>query len=247
MPSTRRSGIELVDSLGRRWPRPATLHVAPVHDIAELVCELCRQFYGLGWVSGTGGGISIRGDDGIYVAPSGVQKERIVAADVFVLDAHALERPVVVRAPADPSLRISECQPLFWNAYRTRDAGAVLHSHSLWPVLAARLAAPSGRGVLRLRGFEMLKGLRGKGNADVVELPIIPNTARESELTESMAAAMDAHRDVDAVIVAGHGVYVWGRSWIEAKTQAECIDWLARAVVEYQRSGVWTDGAGEAR
>jgi methylthioribulose-1-phosphate dehydratase len=212
-------------------------------DLAELVCELCRQFYGLGWASGTGGGISIRGNDGIYIAPSGVQKERIRPRDVFVLDADALDRCQVLRAPADASLRVSECQPLFFNAYRQRDAGAVLHSHSLWPVLAARLSVPSGRGALHLRGYEMLKGLRGKGNLDEVRIPVIPNTAREAELTESMAAAMREHPDVDAVIVAGHGIYVWGRTWIEAKTQAECLDWLARAVVESHRLGLDDRGA----
>ncbi len=207
-------------------------------DLAELVCELCRQFYGLGWVSGTGGGISIAGPDGIYMAPSAVQKERIRPSDVFVLDADVRGACKVVRAPADATLKISECQPLFFNAYRERDAGACLHSHSLWPVLAARVQVPSGRGVLSLSGYEMLKGLRGKSNRDEVRIPVIPNTAREAELTESMAIAMREHPDVDAVIVAGHGIYVWGRSWIEAKTQAECLDWLARAVVEGHRLGI---------
>jgi len=219
--------------------------VSATVDIAQLVCELCRNFYALGWASGTGGGISIRGADGIYVAPSGVQKERIEPADVFVLDASRLDRACVVRAPADASLRISECQPLFFNAFRDRDAGAALHSHSLWPVLAARLASPDGGpGVLRLRGFEMLKGLRGKGCFDEVSIPIIANTAREAELTDSMAAAMRAHPDVDAVIVAGHGIYVWGRDWVRAKTQAECLDWLCRAVVESHRLGLYDAPGG---
>jgi methylthioribulose-1-phosphate dehydratase len=204
-------------------------------DIPRLLCELCRQFYGLGWVSGTGGGISIRGPEGIYMAPSGVQKERIAPEDVYLLDAGDLEGCTVLRAPADPSLRISECQPLFFNAFRTRDAGAVIHSHSVWAVLAARLSA-AGR--FRCQGLEMQKGLRGKGCFDEVVVPIIANTPREAELTESMAAAMAAHPDVDAVIVAGHGVYVWGRDWVQAKTQAECLDYLFRAVVEAHRLGL---------
>lgn len=213
--------------------------MADSSDIARLICELCRQFYGLGWVSGTGGGISIRGDEGIYMAPSGVQKERIEPDDVYLLDARVLDRCQVLRAPVSPELRVSECQPLFYNAYRERDAGAVIHSHSVWAVLAARLASPAGAaGVFACEGLEMQKGLRGKGCFERVEVPIIPNTAREAELTESMAAAMQAHPDVDAVIVAGHGVYVWGRSWVQAKTQAECYDYLFRAVVEAHRLGL---------
>lgn len=210
-------------------------------DIPSLVCELCRQFYGLGWASGTGGGISIREGDIIHMAPSGVQKERIRPEDVFGLDARTLERAEIVRRAANPALKISECTPLFFNAYRDRGAGAVLHSHSIWAVLAARMASPDGTpGHLEISGLEMQKGLRGKGCFDTVRVPIIANTAREAELTDSMAAAMRAHPDVDAVLVAGHGVYVWGEDWGHAKTQAECYDYLFRAVVEIHRLGLAT-------
>jgi methylthioribulose-1-phosphate dehydratase len=208
-------------------------------EIPRLICELCRQFYGLGWVSGTGGGISIRDAQGIHMAPSGVQKERILPEDVYLLDAADLERCRVLRHPAAAALKVSECQPLFYNAYRERGAGAVIHSHSIWAVLAARLCSPRGEAsVFVSEGLEMQKGLRGKGCFDRVEVPIIANTPREAELTDSMAAAMRAHPDVDAVIVAGHGVYVWGTTWVSAKTQAECYDYLFRAAVEAHRLGL---------
>jgi len=203
-------------------------------SIPELICELCRGFYALGWVSGTGGGISIRGPEGIYMAPSGVQKERIVPEDIFLLR----EDGEVQRGPTR-ALKVSECRPLFLNAYRLRGAGAVIHSHSLWAVLAARLAAPGGGpGEFVCQGLEMQKGLRGHGCFDALRVPIIANTARESELTDDMAAAMKAYPAVDAVLVAGHGVYVWGADWVQAKSQAECYDWLFRAVVEAHRLGL---------
>ena len=52
----------------------------------ELVCELCRQFYNAGWVTGTGGSISIRIGGAIFMTPSGVQKERIHPDELFVVD-----------------------------------------------------------------------------------------------------------------------------------------------------------------
>jgi methylthioribulose-1-phosphate dehydratase len=204
---------------------------------ATLIAELCRQFYALGWVSGTGGGISIRDTQGVWMAPSGVQKERIDPADVYLL-AEVWDRVEVLERPRDAALRISECQPLFFNAYRMRDAGAVLHSHSLWAVLAARLARLTGASEFRSRNLEMQKGLRGIGCFDELRVPIIPNTPRESQLAESMAEAIVAYPDVDAVIVEGHGIYVWGADWISAKTQAECLDYLMRAAVEGHRLGL---------
>jgi methylthioribulose-1-phosphate dehydratase len=175
----------------------------------------------------------------VWIAPSGVQKERIDPADVLLLADGVWDRVEILEPPRDPALRISECQPLFFNAFRDRDAGAVLHSHSLWAVLAARLASPDGGpGEFRSKNLEMQKGLRGHGCFDELRVPIIPNTARESQLTDSMAAAMQGYPDVDAVLVAGHGVYVWGRDWAHAKTQAECLDYLMRAAVEAHRVGL---------
>ena len=92
-------------------------------DPRETICALCRQFYDQGWVSGTGGGISLRVDGRVYMAPSGVQKERLKPADLFVLD----EDGEVLERPADPKLKLSQCSPLFfsaspqWNKQRLRD------------------------------------------------------------------------------------------------------------------------------
>lgn len=81
----------------------------------ELVCELCRNFYSHGWVSGTGGGISIKHDDNqIVVAPSGVQKERMLPEDMYVLDnkGEIISTPKARPPPYKPP-KLSECTPLF--------------------------------------------------------------------------------------------------------------------------------------
>lgn len=57
----------------------------PLHP-ANHICSLCRAFYTLGWVTGTGGGVSIRHGDHIFIAPSGVQKEMLAPTDMFVMD-----------------------------------------------------------------------------------------------------------------------------------------------------------------
>lgn len=57
----------------------AYLESKPVTDIRILISELCRQFYSLGWVSGTGGSITIKvhddsvpkADQLIVMSPSG--------------------------------------------------------------------------------------------------------------------------------------------------------------------------------
>jgi len=45
--------------------------MSTVEEAKSLICELCADYYKQGWVSGTGGGMSIRAGDKIVMAPSG--------------------------------------------------------------------------------------------------------------------------------------------------------------------------------
>lgn len=196
----------------------------------NLIVELCQQFYTQGWVSGTGGGISLRNGTQVYMAPSGVQKERLQPEDLFVLNADG----DVIEAPADTSLKVSACAPLFFNAFQLRNAGAVLHSHSQNAMLATLIFD----GVFRVTHLEMMKGITGVGYHDTLEVPIIENTAHECDLADSMAEAMNAFPQSHAVLVRRHGVYVWGQNWIQAKTHAECYDYLFGAALQMHQLGI---------
>lgn len=201
-------------------------------DTASLICELGRSFYDLGWASGTGGGICIREGDHVVMAPSGVQKERMCADQMFTV---ALDGSILTR-PDDPALRLSECAPLFLTAMRIRNAGAVIHSHSIHAVMASLLFDRE----LVVSHLEMIKGIEGMRFDDRLVVPIIENTARECDLRDSLEEAILAYPLAQAVLVRRHGVYVWGRDWVQAKTQAECYDYLFRAAVEMQRLGIPT-------
>src|SRR5689334_4164908 len=103
--------------MGRALVNRAAMESSP----QRLIVDLCRHMYEIGWATGTGGGFSIRQNGRVYMAPSGVQKERIAEEDIFILD----EQGAVLEAPKRPGLKLSECSPLFFNAFRLRDAGAV--------------------------------------------------------------------------------------------------------------------------
>ncbi len=197
-------------------------------DPRALICELCRQFYAQGWVSGTGGGLSIKEGDRVYMAPSGVQKERLRPEDLFELDADGN----VLKAPA-ADVRLSACAPLFFNAFRLRRAGAVLHSHSIHAMLASLVFGDE----VRITHLEMMKGIRGHGYHDELVVPVIRNTAHECDLADTMAEAIEAYPKTHAVLVERHGVYIWGRDWVETKTHAECYDYLFEAAVKMKQLG----------
>jgi len=219
-------------------------------DCSHLVTKLCSSFYSLGWVSGTGGSICIRDGLRIFMAPSGVQKELMQPHNIFVLSPSGsiIRRgtrvapggsPVGPRFQADKlhPLKLSQCLPLFLSAFKLRGAGAVIHSHSPHAVLATMLWGEDET-EFSCTHLEMMKGIKGTTYRDVLRVPIIENTAQECDLAAAMSEAIKRYPDSNAVLVRRHGVYIWGKDWVEAKTQAECYHYLFETAAQMHRLGV---------
>ncbi|KAJ8747568.1 hypothetical protein K2173_014352 [Erythroxylum novogranatense] len=128
---------------------------------------------------------------------------------------------------------------LFMKAYQMRNAGAVIHSHGIESCLATMIDPLAKE--FRITHMELIKGIQGHGYYDELVVPIIENAAYEYELTESLAKAIEAYPKTTAVLVRNHGIYVWGDSWISAKTQAECYHYLFDAAIKLHQLGLdWT-------
>ncbi|KAK9085320.1 hypothetical protein Sjap_025731 [Stephania japonica] len=223
----------------------AYIEGSAVKETRALVAELCRHFYTLGWVSGTGGSITIKAHDEsipksnqlIVMSPSGVQKERMVAEDMYVLgsDGSVLSSPSHKGYPHKPP-KCTECAPLFMKAYLMRNAGAVIHSHGMESCIATMIRPYAKE--FRITHMEMIKGIQGHGYHDELVIPIVENTAREGELTDALSEAIEAYPKATAVLVRNHGIYVWGDTWISAKTQAECYHYLFDAAIRLHQLGL---------
>ncbi|RJQ22278.1 methylthioribulose 1-phosphate dehydratase [Candidatus Woesearchaeota archaeon] len=195
----------------------------------ETICQLGREFYQLGWVSGTGGGISIRDENKVYVAPSGVQKERIRPEEIFTIDA---KTRAALHEPA--GLKLSACAPIFFAIYERTNAGAVIHNHS---IPAARVTHTVEQR-FKITGIEMQKGILGYDVFDMLHVPILENVSHEKDLAAAVRASIEQNPNTTAVLIRGHGVYVWGTTWEHAKTQAECYDYLFRISLEESARGI---------
>ncbi|KAI9904863.1 hypothetical protein N3K66_001392 [Trichothecium roseum] len=220
----------------------------PEHP-ANLIPSLCAKFWNLGWVTGTGGGCSIKHDDLVYLAPSGVQKELMKPSDIYVLSLSAqadrtLRQRTYLRSP--PSYKPSQCTPLFLAAFTRRGAGCCIHTHSQWAVLLTLLLEADGnKKVFEINNIEQIKGFgKGPGKTgnlgyhDTLRIPVIENTPHEEDLTEFLEEAMDRYPDTYAVLVRRHGVYVWGDNVHKAKTQCESLDYLFQLAVEMKKLGL---------
>jgi methylthioribulose 1-phosphate dehydratase/enolase-phosphatase E1 len=210
--------------------------------VRSLIAQLCEQFYKTGWATGTGGGISIRvggPEEGrpfrVFVAPSGIQKEDMIGDDVFELD---MDRKVVC-PPKTANLRQSACTPLWYVVYKNRPtARAVIHTHSMWAQMATLMDPTETQKVLRITHLEMLKGVGHHGYDDVLEIPIIDNRPSEDLLADQLESVIKEYPNCNAVLVRRHGVYVWGDSWEQAKTQCESFDYLFQSAIQMRKMGL---------
>ncbi|KAE9048130.1 putative bifunctional methylthioribulose-1-phosphate dehydratase/enolase-phosphatase [Phytophthora rubi] len=237
------NAAQLVDSskaarsLTARYTRPADAAshstLVDANECRELVCELCRLYYTTEWMTGTGGAMSLRHGERIYVTPSGVPKERLQPEDLYVLD---LDGGILSSPKAKPGKKVpklSDCAPLFLNAHKIRKAAVVLHSHGITCNLAAALC--DGKSEFRISHQEMIKGITGHGYADTLVVPVIDNVPKESALAGPIARTMEAYPNTSAVLVRRHGLFVWGDSWEAAKRHAECLHYLFEAAIEMRK------------
>jgi methylthioribulose-1-phosphate dehydratase len=86
---------------------------------------------------------------------------------------------------------------------------------------------------VELRDLEMLKGFGRAAHDDVVTIPVIQNGQDMRVLGDAFERGYRA--DTPALIVARHGVYVWGDDLRQARHRLECLEWLLRFILEAGR------------
>ena len=126
--------------------------------------------------------------------------------------------------------------PLHLLLYRRMGAGAVLHTHSLPAALLSQLARDEGR--ILLSGWELLKGLNGIDTHEAeVSLPIFPNSQDMQALSLRVEQSLSTEQFYYGFLLAGHGLYVWGKDLPEAKRHLEVFEYLLQCQREVIRHG----------
>jgi methylthioribulose-1-phosphate dehydratase len=189
-------------------------------EAGELLASESARYTSLGWMRGTSGNLSVRLSDSplrLAITASGLDKGTLSASDVVEIDASGSAlSPGVPSAEAGLHGRIASVS----------GAGAVVHVHVLAPVLAAA-RWPGG---VELRDLEMLKGFGRQAHDDLVTIPVVPNSQDMTVLGDAFEAGYRA--DTPALIVARHGLYVWGADLMQARHRTECLEWLMRFILE---------------
>jgi len=175
-----------------------------------------------GWCDGTGGNFScvLRWQPlELLMAPSGVDKGNVAPGQLIVVDAAGAVLKGTGRASAETALHLALVE--------TCGAGAVLHTHSQAGTLLSQHYAPTtpGAAFLVLQDLEMLKGLEGvTTHATSVSIPVLGNDQDLARLRSNAEPHLAAAPY--GLLIAGHGLYAWGKDLTTARRHLEILEFL---------------------
>jgi methylthioribulose-1-phosphate dehydratase len=174
-----------------------------------------------GWVPATSGNFSVRIDAGhIAITRSGVDKGALERQDILL---QALLEPLLPGSSAEAELHV--------RMYRDHPAlGAISHVHS--PHAAAIGRAFVDRGSLELFGWELGKAFAGvTSHEEPLLVPIFDNSQDIRSLADRIGARLaapepEAKLRAPGYLLAGHGLYAWGKTPSETAKHLEAFDAL---------------------
>jgi methylthioribulose-1-phosphate dehydratase len=189
--------------------------------LAADLADVGRRFYQRGWVLGTSGNLSAVVSARpltLCITPSAAHKGTLVAADFLRIDGRGRVRRKRTGRPSAETL-------LHLEIVRTRGAGAVLHTHSVWSTMLSDRHRPDEG--LAIEGCEMLKGLEGVRSHEHREwVPIVANDQDMPRLAARVREVLRAEPSAHAFLISGHGLYTWGRTIDEAERHVEILEFL---------------------
>jgi len=194
-------------------------------EVARSLAEVAKGFHARGWLLGTSGNLSAvvqREPLQLAMSPSGVDKGQLTADQVLAIDENARLVSQHGGKPSDESL-------LHIRIVKERDAGAVLHTHSIWNTILSDLCASEGG--VTIEGYEMLKGLQGVRTHEHAEwLPIIENSQDMPVLADVIGKTLNEHKEAHGFLLRRHGLYSWGDTLAHAKRHIEILEFLLETI-----------------
>ena len=204
----------------------------------KKLSDLIRHLNFSGHNPATSGNYSLRSatsSDYAIVSESGVDKSKFDIDNFLPVFFSSKEiHPLFQR----PGRKSSDETDIHLAIYQSTGAKCVLHSHTLKSLLFANLFPRSN--CATIEGLELLKGLKGiKTHEAKIEVPLFDNTQDIRQLSERLIPVLKAGELAQnksyALILRGHGIYVWGESVEDAKRHLEVYDYIFNYELELKR------------
>lgn len=191
---------------------------------AKELLEAITFFNQKGWSPATSTNYSVRSTnpEEFIISRSGVDKSKFRLEDLILINPKG-----EVLAPFNkPGIKSSAETEIHTTLYKKfPEINCVLHTHSVLGTSLSNILLGSGE--IIFEGLEILKGLEGNATHDLSEsLPIVPNSQVMSEIMANIESHLTAPMKIHGFLIAGHGLYTWGKDIATAKRHIETYEFL---------------------
>lgn len=179
-------------------------------EIREQICDVCQKMWQLGWVAANDGNVSVKLEDGTFLAtPTGISKSFITPEKIVRIDSggNILESRDGYRPSSEIKMHL--------RCYQEReDVGGVVHAH---PPVATGFAVAH----LDLDRYTMIETVITVG-----AIPVTPyGTPSTSEVPDAIAPYLAEH---DVLLLANHGALTVGSDLLTAYYRMETLELYAK-------------------
>jgi methylthioribulose-1-phosphate dehydratase len=158
----------------------------------------------------------------IAITVSGKHKGELTADDVIMIDYKGMPQETSKKPSAETLLHT-----VLYAIYP--DIGAVLHTHSSNAIILSRLVDSQ----LITEGYEIHKIFDGiYTHESTLEFPVFENSQNYVTLSAQVTDYLKKHPTPHAILLRGHGVYVWGKTMKEALNRVEALENLFECEVK---------------
>lgn len=195
---------------------------------AKELAQAIHFFSDRGWVPATSSNFSYKADNGlIAVSQSGVDKSVFDESHFLMVDLEGKPVEGETRKPSAETL-------IHTTLYQAFDIGCVMHTHSPYSTFLSMHFSEE----IIFEGYEILKALENQNTHEAKEvLPIYPNTQDMNEFSSWLKKGLESRDSHHAFLIAGHGMYTWGKDVFSTKRQVEATEFLLhQAYLEMQVS-----------
>lgn len=179
-------------------------------EIREAMCDVCHKMWQLGWVAANDGNVSVKLEDGTFLAtPTGISKSFITPEKLVHIDkdCNVLEGLEGYRPSSEIKMHL--------RCYEVReDVGAVVHAH---PPVATGYAVANKA----LDEYSMIETVIAIGS-----VPVTPyGTPSTNEVPDAITPYLPEH---DVMLLQNHGALSVGADLITAYYRMESLELFAK-------------------
>lgn len=196
-----------------------------LNPLATEIVEVIHYLHQKGWSPATSTNYSflteilIKDNITIAISKSGIDKSKFTVDDFMLID------PSGKPLPEFQEFKSSAETLLHTLIYQKTEARVILHTHSQFATILSQYFFAKKE--IIFENYEVLKGLDDiRTHQTRVAIPIFENSQDMESLSQTIDTFWRRKQSMQGFLLAGHGLYTWGKDLKTAKRKLEVIEFL---------------------